>query len=295
MADLTQRPMVKKYRKEIILLHDYGYLPQYKTQRQLLSNIDQPTLDQAWHEYQILTGLEPDCDEDKCIEYRFCRLPDKAPLRATMCKWPKVDVTWHVEGELKNISENDVKASYNDACSWWNEVCTIRLRYTPNPKTADILARSANLGGPGNVLADSGLPCGKNPRQQPQRYDGENWAIGETVPQGFIDLTRVQCHELGHAIGSDHIANGNLLAPMYSPRIRKPQQGDIAEMQSRYPGQGAPTPAWDAGTTQPPVIPPPPVGGGVTTVRVTGGYIQVSGLGTGQLAIVTSGQVVVTK
>jgi len=265
VADSEISPLQKKNRAEIELLFWRGYLPQYRNASQALRLIDQPTLDRAMEEFETLTGRRAKSDN---MEVRFCLLPDKAPLRATICKWPKLDVTWCTVGGLGSLSENDVRQSYWQATAWWNEICAIRLRYNANSKTADIVARAANLGGPGNVLADSGLPCGSNPRQQPQRYDGENWVISETPAPGQIDLTRVQCHELGHAIGSDHIAMGNLLAPMYNPAIRKPQAGDIAEMQARYPGAGSATPPLPGGTDPPPTIPPPLPPGGSASVAI---------------------------
>lgn len=278
-------PFVKQHKHEIELLHWRGYFPQYKSLRKVLTLIDRPTFDQAMEDFHKLTDKKSP-DE---IEVRFCMQPDRAPLRATLCQWPKLDVTWHTIGDLGQIGAADVKSSFNEACSWWNEICAIRLRYGSNPKTVDILARAANLGGPGNVLADSGLPCSRNPGQIPQRYDAERWVISPTPAAGQIDLTRVQCHELFHALGSDHIGAGNLGAPMYSNQIRKPQAGDIAEMQKRYPGPGSLTPPLEGDVPVPPVTP-----SGAKTVRITGPY-NCSAAGAGQLVIVVpSGQVAIS-
>lgn len=250
-------PLAKRYEREIELLFWRGYFPQYGSKRQAMTLVDRPTLDQAMREFELLHSKPAVVEE---LEYRFCALPDIAPLRASLCKWPQPDkVTWHTQGALSgSISAQDFRDAYEIAFSWWMEVCGVVLVYSSNPKTANIIAFAKHMGGPGDVLADSQLPCGmrkNSDRQIPERYDSEAWVISEKPRSMEIDLVRVICHEGGHGLGSDHIENGNLLAPMYSTRIRKPQPGDIAEMQKRYgpPKDVPPVPV----EPLPPVTPPP--------------------------------------
>jgi hypothetical protein len=110
------------------------------------------------------------------------------------------------------------------------------------------------IDGRNGILAQSELPIGFTPqftRQISQLYDtGENWTLSGNPPANRIDLGRVMCHELGHAIGIGHITDGNLMAPMYSTQIALPRNGDVTEARARY---GSPAPV------SPP--PPPPPGG----------------------------------
>lgn len=232
--------LIAKNSRLVNLLWSRGYFPQYGSGAEALTLLDVPTFQQALGEFQILTGQIATEEE---AEIRFCALPDRAPVRSGICKWPMLDVTLHSVGALGTIGAADFKASMMEAAGYWADVCAIRPVYSPNPKTAHIILHAANLGGAGSVLADSTLPCGATPSSQvEQRYDSENWVISETPTGNQIDLQRVICHELGHGlIGTDHIADGNLMAPMYSRKIRKPQAGDISVAVGRY-GQKPPAP-----------------------------------------------------
>jgi hypothetical protein len=76
----------------------------------------------------------------------------------------------------------------------------------------------------------------------------EAWVISDNPPNNRVDLLRVLIHELGHGLGIPHIGTGNLMAPIYSSRISRPQSGDISEGVSRY-GLANPNPP------QPPLPP----------------------------------------
>lgn len=160
-----------------------------------------------------------------------------------LAKWPINRLTYAVVGGLGALSESDVAASAVDAWQWWADVCDIRAEYTANAKTANIVITAGRIDGASNVLAWSEMADGTLSQKQ-QRYDAsEVWTIAANPRPGQIDLTRVQCHEIGHVLGSDHIGAGNLLAPTYDAAIRRPQPGDIAEMVARYGLPGKPTPA----------------------------------------------------
>ena len=256
-------------------LYAQGAWSWYGSVDEALDKLDMPTFIRGVDEYARNTAERPN-SAGEYVQPLFCAQPAIAPFRDRICKWPDANVTWHAAGALNGIGAADFKAAAEEAFGYWAAVCGIRPAYTANDRTANILMHSANLGGPGGTLADSMLPCGltANNKQMEQRYDGENWAIGETVPNGKIDLVRVICHELGHAIGSDHISAGNLLAPTYNPRVRRPQSGDVAEMVKRYgpPVVAPPTP--------PPTVPgTPPTPGrlslAINNVPITEGAIAI--------------------
>ena len=240
--------------REAIVRHLYaqGAWAWYGSVDEALDKLDMPTFVRGIDEYAANTAERPN-NAGEYVQPLFCSQPAIAPFSDRVCKWPDPGVSWHTAGGLKGISAADFKAAAEEAWGYWAAVCGIRPNYSTNDRTANVLMHAADLGGPGGTLADSMLPCGltANNKQMEQRYDGENWQIAETPTGGKLDLVRVICHELGHALGSDHIAAGNLLAPTYNPRVRRPQAGDVAEMVKRY---GPPR------TDQPPTGPAPTPG-----------------------------------
>lgn len=172
---------------------------------------------------------------------KVCGVPDHAG--SADCQWPMRDVAVFASGQLGQV---DLDAATRQALDGWNKVCGINLSVTTNRRTSNVVITQGGIDSGGGTLAWSELPCfgGGAIRQLTQKYDtGEVWTIAENPPANKIDAVRVICHEVGHAIGISHIADGNLMAPVYSASLRWPQRGDIAEARARYglPGD-LPTP-----------------------------------------------------
>jgi hypothetical protein len=182
-----------------------------------------------------------------------CAVPDSLGT-GRICKWPTERVTWAVTGLLPGISEGEQLDAYAVAWQRWADVCGVRPEYTRNARTAHVLMGSGRIDGPSGTLAWSQLPCGEV-QQVEQRYDTlDVWCVCHEgmPPRGKIDLVRVACHEIGHALGMPHIGEGNLMAPVYSVHVWTPQRGDIEDMIRRYgPRRVAPPP-----------VQPKPKGGG---------------------------------
>lgn len=194
------------------------------------------------------------------LPLHFCGVPESvlAVASANLAKWPFSRLTWTVTDPLPGLSNEDWQEAYRLAVSYWADVCGLTFEYTSNARTANILATAGRIDGPSGTLAWSELPNGSG-RQLTQKYDtGEKkWTINETPRGGELDIVRVVCHEVGHAIGLPHISAGNLLAPTYSASVRRPQTGDIAEAVRRYGRRVTPTPL-------PTPAPPPAIPGGST-------------------------------
>ncbi len=176
---------------------------------------------------------------------RFCGFPDLLPIQAAEapCRWRKPRVGWSLLGSLPGLSVEQLQEAYRLAAGYWNEVCNIQMSSDGGSSNADIVASVGPIDGGMGTLAWSELPCAGDDRQLRQLYDqNESWVVSEQPRSGQIDLVRVACHELGHALGIPHIAAGNLMAPVYSIQIRKPQAGDVAEAVKRY-GPVPPPPA----------------------------------------------------
>lgn len=192
----------------------------------------------------------------------ICGVPDH--VGNVECEWPFEDVLVYASGMLGGVNLAD---AVEQAIGGWNNVCGIRLALAANPKSAHIVVGQGAIDGPNGTLAFSELPCGFTPaqwRQLQQKYDtGEMWVIADNPPGGKIDAVRVVCHEIGHAIGIQHIAMGNLMAPTYSASIRWPREGDITQARARYgkPVLVVPPPAPVPTVPQPVPVPIPGVPG----------------------------------
>jgi hypothetical protein len=217
--------------------------------------------------YAAFHGLSSTDDVEEHInEVRMCSLPDTMPLGTSVCKWQDPNITWDVVAPIPGLTQEQVISGITTALNRWAKVCGIIPKYTPGNSAAKILVGSRQIDGPMGVLAESELPCGAVQHCR-QWYDGtENWGMFDGAGQNprIIDFVRVATHELGHALGMNHIGAGNLLAPVYSPQIWTPQSGDIAEMQARY---------------GPPVVapPPPPTQGGEEIIIRVKGSISIDG------------------
>ncbi len=223
----------------------------------LLEALDAPAqqVEQAIVAYQVFHGLQVDGwvgpeTEASLLELRYCGYPDVLHLEnpQQVCRWPQKVIRWSITGQLVGISLDNLQAAYQLAWLFWSTICDIHPEYLGfNVATAHVLMGTGVIDGGLGTLAWSEMPCG-NPRQLKQLYDSnERWVIAEGATQNQqIDLVRVAAHEIGHVLGIPHIVAGNLLAPIYSQQIRKPQVGDIAEAVKRYgPSIDTPPPPGD--------------------------------------------------
>lgn len=195
-------------------------------------------LTRAVREYQRFHGLDPDGRVDETtahvLERRRCGLPDfNFSAGDTDCKWPHKNITYLPKLILPGITTEQANQAYDIAFGQWARVCNIEPERVTDATKANILARSGKgkkngLDARGGTLAWSELPCGVHENiQLDQMFDeAEAWSFNMAVA--------VICHELGHALGLPHLANGNLMAPYYDPNVTEPQDGDVREIQALY-------------------------------------------------------------
>lgn len=240
----------------------YNSLPEALEHPELLPYYKQ--MYAAFHGLSSVDGVESHLQGDTGL--RICALPDTMPIGTTVCKWPDNEITWAIVGAIRSLTTEQVISGITTALGRWAKICGIVPKYTPGNPQAKILIGSRNIDGPMGVLAESELPCGAV-QQCRQWYDnGESFGLydGPGTNPRVLDFIRIATHELGHALGMNHIGAGNLLAPTYSPNVWVPQAGDIAEMQARY---------------GPPVLVPPPSpgGGGEEIIIRVKGSVAIDG------------------
>ena len=187
-----------------------------------------------------------DCD---CHGQRwFCAHPDTLRLGERECKWAQMPVSWTAVGTIPGVSADDFKAAAALAWSTWARHSGVKLVYTENTRTANVIIDPGVIDRSGQVLAWSELPC-SGQKQLKQLYDTmEAWSLELTAPRGKISLPLVIIHEAGHALGLGHGPVGNIMAPTLNSSLSDLQAWDVAEIQARY-GRPTTTPPAENGLT----------------------------------------------
>ena len=191
------------------------------------------------------------------ISYFFCGTSDSITAEQ-IAAWRKKVVYWQILGDLPGISRDSFKSAIFQAFASWQAVCDLSFAEAGN-SSPDIIITTGRIDRSGGVLAWSELPDGSD-RQLQQKYDtSESFVIAMSPPRGKIDLLAVATHEIGHALGLEHAANGSpdLMAPIYQPGRRTPQPGDVARIQKLYPKVMIPDPV-------------PPTEETTVVIRITG-------------------------
>ncbi len=159
----------------------------------------------------------------------FCGLPENIVVNGRPQWADASNLTWALDGTIPGFP--DLKDSCERGVKMWEPHGKVKLTYNGNPRTCNLLITTANLGGPGGVLADCELPYGSQSQLRMRLDTSERW-------KRDIDPDRVIAHECGHALGILHLPGSNvaLMNAMYSRNIDRPQPLDARECDVRYPG-----------------------------------------------------------
>jgi hypothetical protein len=159
---------------------------------------------------------------------------DVAPAATlTACRLPKPTATIRPPLTTTGITPQQFAAAARLAIRPWNATRRVKLTVHESANDAEIRQEYGPIDRQGAVLAWSTLPCSGLPIRQ--RYDArEQWDLSDGKSDDAPSLWLVIAHELGHALGLDHYAPGNIMAPYYSQMSTTPGPEDLAELERRY-------------------------------------------------------------
>lgn len=184
--------------------------------------------------------------------FYFCGARPQELARAArgVMRWNRQrSLEWCIADRLPGMEFEQQIEQTKWAFQQWQEATNGYFTFTQVTSTAkaDIVITSRRIDRAGGVLAEMQLPPGDD-RQLTGWFDlSEQW-------NRSIQYPLVCLHELGHAMGMDHISGAlAVLNPIYNPQLGKLQPADVATLLRIYPEAATFTPP------KPPADPPPPV------------------------------------
>jgi predicted Zn-dependent protease len=161
-----------------------------------------------------------------------CKASEVAP--GVVARWPVglTEITYFEDMVFDGLTREQVATCYDLAVGQWAALIGLTFRRVEDPGLARIVARNGEIDGANGVLALSDLP-----------YGASTWSVMNQIfdpaePWSQEDIHMLHgcmCHEIGHALGLEHIPNsGALMDPYIVPGRWRPQVPDIAAIQAIY-------------------------------------------------------------
>lgn len=176
----------------------------------------------------VQTGVWTNAETERLYQ-RSCNCPDISQARTRKGHWDEQKLFIHAT--MPGAQEETVQLLLAGA-RWWSDVCNLDFELVDRRSDSDIFATYRRIDGRNGTLAWSMLPEANLKHGQrilEQRYDsGERW-----TSDMFIE---VSAHEIGHAIGIDHVpaSRGKALMNPFIQGVKAPTEFDIAEAVERY-------------------------------------------------------------
>ncbi len=132
------------------------------------------------------------------------------------------DLSYYIGPAPAGLSQAAVESAIETALQVWSDVIDVDFTQTSQRNLRDSLDFSfQRIDGSGRTLAQAYLPDDVNSARiagDVEFDSSEQWEIGNALGRRAFDLVQVAVHEIGHALGIDHLnVSGSVMAPYVSP------------------------------------------------------------------------------
>lgn len=141
------------------------------------------------------------------------------PLESRLCMTASVgwdgpglgsaELTYYIDSRGSGLSAAATEQAIETALESWSEVVDIEFTQTNTPNLHDSIDfEFGPIDSKGKILAQAYFPDDVNPARiaGDVKFDSsESWEVGNRRGSSAFDLTLVAAHEIGHALGIDHL------------------------------------------------------------------------------------------
>lgn len=186
--------------------------------------------------------------------------------RARVMRWnQKRELAWSIAQRVVGLTLDQQIAETEWAFQQWHEATNgyFTFRRIDNAALADIVLTTRRIDRPSGVLAEMQLPPGDDRQLVGWWDEWEKWGQDRFY-------RAVTVHELGHAMGLDHITTPGVTAvlnPTLNMALKGLQRADISAVLAIYPAAASYKP------TQPTPVPPPGTPAGPAASVTVNGFV----------------------
>lgn len=153
--------------------------------------------------------------------------------------WKNDVVTWGFEKFSRKLRRILQWKIFRKALRIWSRYSNLRFKYTrKKPDIRILFARYEHGDGTYNAFDGQGKTIGHafRPSDGGTHFDDDElWSVKSNLSAGEIHLPTAALHEIGHALGLDHVSGySSVMSAYFTAATMKPSALDIAQLRDLY-------------------------------------------------------------